>query len=112
MDVEDVQVAVTIGTITDVPVLLELHLKLHLISLDWSPVDRACSSHTGTAPQAVGVPVRNLATFDCHTSELRAGRRRGGNSWSRPDLDPMDNSARIPGLPTPRPPHLSAAEGP
>ena len=41
MNVEDIEVAVTVSTLTRIPVLRELNLELHLILRDGPSADRA-----------------------------------------------------------------------
>ena len=50
MNVEDIEVAVTVSTLTRIPVLRELNLELHLILRDGSSADRARGTHAGAAP--------------------------------------------------------------
>jgi len=50
MNVEDIEVAVTVSTLTRIPVLRELNLELHLILRDGSSADRARGTHARAAP--------------------------------------------------------------
>ncbi len=50
MNVENIEVAVTVSTLTRISVLRELNLELHLILRDGSSADRARGTHAGAAP--------------------------------------------------------------